>query len=308
MIEINIWYIIGTLVAGFFLAGIRVIRPFEKGLHERFGKFIGEREQGFRWIIPVIDRMVKVDITENMVDVQPQKIITKDKLNADVDAMVYFKVNEPPKAIYKAENYRRQIVNLAKTTLRNIIGTMSLADANEGRGKINQQLEEELDKHTKSWGIEIVRVELQRIEPPEKVQAAMNEVVEAENKKTSAVNFANATETEADGKKRGEIKIAEGRRQGMILEAEAKRQSQILEAEGEANAIKKVADAKAEEIRLVNQSIQKNFKAEAQDYKKLETAERALQSSTKYVIDPNSQITNVMTDMAGVTPIQLKKK
>ena len=77
MIEINIWYILGSLVATFLLAGIRIIRPFEKGLHERFGKFIGERQQGFRWIIIGIDRLVKVDITENMVDIQPQKIITK---------------------------------------------------------------------------------------------------------------------------------------------------------------------------------------------------------------------------------------
>ena len=286
----------GIIIAAIFLAGIRIIRPFEKGLHERFGKFIGEREQGFRWIIPLVDRMVKVDITENMVDVPPQKIITKDKLNADVDAMVYFKVNHPQSAIYKAENYRRQIVSLSRTTLRNIIGNMSLSDANEGRGKINQQLEEELERHTSAWGIEIVRVELQRIEPPENVQVAMNEVVEAENKKTSAVNFANATETRADGQKRGEIKIAEGKKQGIILEAD-----------GKANAIKKVAEANAEQIRVINQSIQKNFKNEAQDYKKLETTERALQQGTKYVIDPTSSITNVMSEMAGVTPI-LKRK
>ncbi len=278
--------LIGGLVVLFFLAGIRIIRPFEKGLHERFGKFIGEREQGFRWIIPLVDRMVKVDITENMVDVQPQKIITKDKLNADVDAMVYFKVIEPPKAIYKAENYRRQIVALAKTTLRNIIGTLSLSEANEGRGKINQLLEKELDRHTNAWGISIVRTEIQRIEPPENVQEAMNEVVRAENNKISAVNFANAVETEADGKRRAVIK----------------------EAEGQAFQVERLAKAQAEKIKLVNESIQKYFKNEAQTYKKLETAENALQHGTKYVIDPNSQVTNVMTDMAGVQPIPILKK
>ncbi len=295
MLEEIIYIVLGLLVV-ILLAGIRIIRPFEKGLHERFGKFIGEREQGFRWIIPIVDRMVKVDITENMVDVMPQKIITKDKLNADVDAMVYFKVREPPKAIYKAENYKKQIVNLAKTTLRNIIGTMSLSEANEGRGEINKRLEQELDRHTNAWGIEIVRVELQRIEPPGKVQDAMNEVVEAENKKTSAVNFANATETTADGERRAEIKKAEGIKKATILAAE-----------GTAEAIRQVAAADAKQIELVNQSIQKNFKNEAQDYKKLETAEKALEGGTKYVIDPNSSITNVMTDMAGVTPIQKKK-
>ena len=298
MVDVSLVLMFFGIVGFFvFLAGIRIIRPFEKGLHERFGKFIGEKEQGFKWIIPLIDRLVKVDITENMVDVPPQQIITKDKLNASVDAMVYFKVNEPQKAIYKAENYRHQIVSLSRTTLRNIVGTMSLTDANEGRGEINEQLERELDKHTNAWGIEIVRVELQRIEPPANVQAAMNEVVEAENKKTSAVNFANAVETEADGKRRAAVKEADGRKQ-----------STILQAEGEANAIKQVADARAKEIEVVNQSIQKNFKAEAQDYKKLETTEIALQNGSKYVIDPNSNITNVMTEMSGVTPIQTKKK
>ena len=283
--EIVLWSL-GGISTAIFLGGIRIIRPFEKGLHERFGKFIGEREQGFRWIIPVIDRMIKVDITENMVDIQPQKIITKDKLNADVDAMVYFKVKEPQRAIYKAENYKKQIVSLCKTTLRNIVGTMTLTDANEGRGKINLVLEKELDKHTDAWGIEIVRVELQRIEPPENVQAAMNEVVEAENKKTSAINFANAVETEADGKRRAAVK----------------------EAEGEAFKVERIAKANAERIKVVNESIQKYFKNEAQVYKKLETTENALQHGTKYVIDPNSNITNVMSDMAGVLPIKDKEK
>lgn len=274
----------GIVLLFILFAGIRIIRPFEKGLHERFGKFIGQREQGFRWIIPIVDRMVKVDITENMVDIQPQKIITKDKLNADVDAMVYFKVEDPSKAIYKAENYRKQIVSLAKTTLRNIIGTMTLSQANEGRGTINIALEKELDKHTQAWGISIVRTELQRIEPPSHVQDAMNEVVQAENKKISAVNFANAVETEADGQRRAKIK----------------------EADGKAYQVERIAKADAEKIKVVNESIQKYFKNEAQIYKKLETAERALQNGTKYVIDPHSQITNVMTEMSGVIPIPKK--
>ena len=296
MIENIIYGVVGLLVV-IFLAGIRVIRPFEKGLHERFGKFIGLREQGFRWIIPAVDRMVKVDITENMVDVPPQKVITKDNLNADVDAMVYFRVVEPAKAIYKAENYRKQIASLARTTLRNLIGKMTLTDANSQRGIINVNLEQELSKQTILWGIDIVRVELQRIEPPKDVQESMNEVVTAENKKISAVNFANATETQADGERRATIKQADG-----------KKQSIILEAEGEASAIKQVAEAEAKKIEVVNQSIQKNFKNEAQDFKKLETAERALQSGTKYVIDPNSNITNVMSEIAGVTPIKPIKK
>ena len=158
---------------------------------------------------------------------------------------------------------------------------MSLTEANSKRGEININLMEELEKQTKAWGIDIVRVELQRIEPPKNVQEAMNEVVEAENKKISAVNFATATETEADGKRRAQIK----------------------EAEGQAFQVERIAKANAEKIRLENVALQTYFKNEAQIYKKLETTESALRKGTKYVIDPNSNITNVMTEMSGVTPI-----
>ncbi len=274
-------YIAISIVVLFFLSGIRIVRPFEKGLHERFGKFIGERPQGFIWIIPIVDRLIKVDITENMVDVPPQKVITSDKLNTDVDAVVYFRVIESKKAIYNAQNYKKQITSLARTTLRALIGQMTLADANSKRSEINNKLATQLENQTKLWGIDIIRVELQRIEPPENVQNAMNEVVEAENKKISAVNFANATETQADGKRRASIK----------------------EAEGDAFKVERLAKAKAEQIKLENEAIQKYFKNEAQIFKKLETTENSLSRGTKYVIDPNSKITNVISDMAGVVPI-----
>ena len=294
---ITIGYIgLGVLIL-VLASGIRIVRPFEKGLIERFGKYKKTAQEGFQWIIPVVDRMVKVDMTENMVDVEPQKIITNDDLNADVDAVVYFKVNDPYKAIYRAENYKKQISSLARTTLRNIIGTMTLSTANSEREKLNAQLEKELDKQTDAWGIDIIRVELQRIEPPEDVQKSMNEVVKAEKEKVAAKDYATAEETKADGEKRAEIKRAEG-----------VRQSKILTAQGEANAIKEVAGADAKKIELVNQSIQKNFKNEAQIYKKLETTEKALRKGSKFVIDPHTNITNVMSEVSGVTPIPAPKK
>lgn len=165
---------------------------------------------------------------------------------------------------------------------------MTLTEANSNRSTINDSLEKELDKQTASWGIDIVRVELQRIDPPKNVQEAMNEVVEAENKKISAINFANARETEADGIRRAEIK----------------------KAEGEAFRIERLAKATAEQIKVENEALQKYFKNEAQIYKKLQTTENALMRGTKYVIDPNSNITNVISDMSGVTPIkaQVQKK
>ena len=299
MIETIISYlgwIIAVIIILFIISlGIRIVRPTQKGLIERLGKYTKTADQGFHLIIPVIDRMVKVNITENMVDVEPQKIITKDDLNATVDAVVYFRVLDPAKAIYKAQNYRAQISSLARTTLRDIIGKMTLTEANSKRDALNSQLERELDKQTDAWGIDIIRVELQKIDPPSDVQAAMNKVVIAERDKKAAIDFATAVETEADGQKRAEIKKAEGLKQG-----------RILEAEGQAQAIQKVADANAYKYQKENTALQQYFKNEAIEFKKLETVQSSLETNTKYVIDPNSNITNVISDIAGITPITKK--
>lgn len=290
-VYLNIMYwTLGVAFVIILASGLRIVRPVEKGLVERFGKYKRTAEQGLHYIIPFVDKMYKVDITENMVDIPPQKVITKDDLNADVDAVVYFKVLHPKKAIYNAEDYYEQITSLARTTLRDIIGKMTLSDANAKRDQLNGVLEKELDKQTDAWGIDIVRVELQRIEPPSDVQNSMNQVVIAEREKKAAVDFATAEETKADGVKRAEIKKAEGARQSLILKAE-----------GQANAIREVASAKAAEIKLVNESAQKYFKKEAQTLKALETAEKSFKKGTKYVIDSQSNLVNVMSDVAGVT-------
>jgi len=289
-----------VLVVGIGLAGVRIIRPIEVGLIERLGKYKQTANQGFHWIIPIIDKMTKVNVTEIRVDIPPQEVITQDKLNAKVDAVVYYRVRDAVKSIYNVNSYERSVVSLARTTLRAVVGKMSLADANEKRDQINQAVETEMSAQIEQpkddkegWGIDILRVEIQEITPPEDVQVAMNKVVKAENEKISAVNFANAVETRADGDRRAEIKKAEG-----------VRQARILEAEGQAKAIITVADARAQEIRVVNQSLQKNFKNEAQIHKKLETTQNSLQQGTKYVIDSESNITNVISDLAGVLPIK----
>lgn len=291
-------FILSVIIIWLFSMGIRIVRPRQKGLIERLGKYRKTADQGFHWIIPVIDKMIKVDITENMVDVEPQKIITKDDLNATVDAVVYFRVIDPAKAIYKAQNYIAQITSLARTTLRDIIGKMTLTEANSKRDTLNSILEQELDKQTDAWGIDVIRVELQRIEPPDDVQQAMNNVVIAERDKKAAIDFATATETKADGERRAEVKKAEGVKQALILEAE-----------GRADAIKKVALAEADKIEKVNIAIRKFFKDEAQIYKKLETVENALKDGSKFVIDPNTEITTVIAEqMAGIVPIEKKPR
>ena len=279
-------YRIAIVVAVFvFLLGIRIVRPTRRGLVERLGRYHRFANPGFNWVIPVIDRMYLVNVTEQMVDAEPQEIITNDNLNALVDAQIYFKIKDDNQSVkdsqYNVNNVTYQIVNLARTTLRNIIGTMTLKSANSERGRINEDLLKVLMKETGKWGIEIVRAELKQIDPPKDVQETMNKIVKAENEKIAAVDFATAAETVADGQKRAAIKAAEG-----------VRQANILEAEGQAEA-----------IRLVNDAANKYFVGNAQLLKRLETMETSLKNNTKVVLPANSEIVNVIGDMAGVLPL-----
>jgi len=274
----------------FLLFGIRIIRPTERGLIERLGKYHNFANPGFHWIIPIIDKMYIVNVTEQMIDADPQEIITNDNLNASVDAQVYFRVKSDEESvkgsIYNVNSYRWQIVNLARTTLRNIIGTLTLKSANSERGKINAELYKTLHTETQSWGIEIVRTELKQIDPPKDVQETMNKVVKAENEKIAAIDSATAAETVADGIKRAKIKEAEGFKQ-----------SKILHAEGEAEAIK-----------LVNEAADKYFIGNAQLLRKLEAVETSLEKNAKIVIPTGSELINIIGEMAGVVPIDRKSK
>lgn len=282
----NIFVIILITVLFIFFAGIRIVRPMSRGLIERLGKYNRFASAGFNWIIPIIENIYMVNITEQMVDAEPQEIITNDNLNAKVDAQVYFKVKADEASVkncqYNVGNYQWQIVNLARTTLRNIIGTMTLKSANSERGRINTELHTILERETSSWGLEIVRTELKEIDPPKDVQETMNKVVKAENEKIAAVDYATATETMADGQKRAEIKKAEG-----------VKQSRILQAQGEAEA-----------IQLVNEAANKYFTGNAQILRRLEAMEKALTNSTKVIVPAGSDLTNVVGDLAGIAPVK----
>jgi regulator of protease activity HflC (stomatin/prohibitin superfamily) len=285
-------YAIGILVAllalVLFFSGIRIIRPTHRGLVEVFGKYWRFAEPGFHWIVPVIMRMYQINTTEQMVNAEPQEIITNDNLNARVDAQVYFRVQPDEENVkasqYNVNNYQVQIVNLARTTLRNIIGTMTLKSANSERSRINTELLKTLLNETKSWGISVIRTELKEIDPPKDVQETMNKVVKAENEKIAAIDFATATETMADGQKRAEIKKAEGIRQ-----------AQILKAEGEAQA-----------IQLVNEAADRYFVGNAQLLRRLQTVEEALRNNSKIVIPTDGELVNVIGDLAGVLPLKEK--
>jgi regulator of protease activity HflC (stomatin/prohibitin superfamily) len=267
------------------IAGIRIVRPTQRGLVERLGKYSRYSEPGFHLIIPLVERMFKVDVREMMVEATPQMIITNDNLNAQVDAQVYLKVKADEESVkasqYNVANYQYQIVNLARTTLRNIIGTLTLKSANSERGKINAELRHTLLQETASWGIEILRTELKEIDPPVDVQETMNKVVKAENEKVAAIDFATAVETQADGQRRAEIKKAEGIKQ-----------ARILQAEGEAQA-----------IMLVNEAADKYFIGNAQVLRRLEATEKALAQNAKVVVPVDSQLINVIGELAGLAPV-----
>jgi len=246
---------------------------------------------GFNWIIPLgIDKMYKINITEKMINADPQEIITNDNLNARVDAQVYFKIKPDELSVknsqYNVNSIEYQIVNLARTTLRNIIGTLTLKSANSERGRINKELHATLLDETSSWGIEIVRTELKEIDPPKDVQETMNKIVKAENEKIAAIDFATATETKADGEKRAEIRKAEG-----------VKQAAILRAEGEAQA-----------IALVNEAAEKYFVGNAQLLRRIQALEISLKDNAKIVVPSGADLVNVLSEMGGILPIKSKSE
>ena len=279
---------------------IRTVRPTSRGLVERFGKYNRFANPGIIFLIPFIEHLVRINVTENMIDAGLQEIITSDSLNAQVDAQVYFKVRSDEESVkasqYNVYNYMVQIVALARTTLRNIIGTMSLKEANSERGKINSSLYNNLAIETKSWGLEIVRTELKEINPPPDVQETMNKVVKASNEKIAAIDFATARETQADGERRAAIKVAEGQRQAAILQAEGQKQAKVLVADGEAQAIK-----------LVNEAADMYFKGNAQLLRQLQAVETSLINNSKIVVPTDSSLINVIGGLAGIDTTPAKK-
>jgi len=194
--------------------GLKIIRPWQKGLVERLGKYQRTADAGLTLIVPFMERLIKVDMREQVVDVPPQSVITKDNVVVDVDAVVYYEVTDPIKVTYNVANFYAAATKLAQTNLRNLVGDLALDESLTSREVINTKLRQILDDATDKWGTKVTRVELQRIEPPMDVTDAMHRQMKAERD-----------------------------RRAMILEAEGQKRSAILKAEGQAEAIKKVADA-----------------------------------------------------------------
>jgi len=285
MIEYILYSLVGIIIL-ILLSGLRIIRPTQRALVERFGRYLRYCEPGLSYIIPIADKMIKVNVTERMMDIKPQDIITKDNLNARVDLVVYYQVRPDEKNIcksrYNVDDFEEQIVSLSQTTARNVIGDMVFKDVNSKRNVLNSALAKVLDIQSDAWGVKVVRVEMKEITPPKDVQDTMNRVIKAENLKDAAKDEATAKETLADGERRAAIKKAEGIAQGKKI----------------------VASAEAFRIQTVNEAANKYFIGNAQMLRQLDVTQASLENNSKIVITEkgiNPQI------IMGNIPIENKK-
>jgi regulator of protease activity HflC (stomatin/prohibitin superfamily) len=222
---IAVWIVIGVFVFIIAVSGIKQIRPFQRGAVERLGRYVRLAGPGLNFIVPFIERIRIVDTREQVVEVPPQEVITKDNVIVTVDAVIYFEITDPVKVLYNVAQFRFATIKLAQTNLRNVIGDMALDETLTSREKINLHLRQVLDEATDKWGARATRVELQRIDPPPDIMEAMHRQMKAERDR------------------RAIILEAEGIKQSTILKAEGDKQQWILKAEGQAAAIQKVADA-----------------------------------------------------------------
>lgn len=254
----------------------RIVRQYEKGLITRLGKYHAMAPSGLTFIIPFIDDIIRVDMREQVISVPPQKLITKDNVTVEVDAVVYYKVVDPVKSQFEVQDFGYACTTLAQTNLRNLIGDRTLDETLVARDMINTNLRQVLDEATNNWGVKATRVEVQKIDPPRDITDAMSRQMKAERDKRAA------------------ILDAEGVKQSQILQAEGTKQSEILKAEGDAQARITRANAEAEAVRLVSTAAETFFKERAEMMRKLEVLNNTLAQNTKYIVPSNAGLINVL--------------
>ena len=256
--------------------GARTVKQYEKGIIIRLGKFHGMAASGLTFIVPFVDDIVRVDMREQVISVPPQKLITKDNVTVEVDAVVYYKVVDPAKSQFEVQDFGYACTTLAQTNLRNLIGDRTLDETLVARDVINNNLRHVLDDATNNWGVKVTRVEVQKIDPPRDITEAMSRQMKAERDKRAA------------------ILEAEGIKQSQILQAEGKKQAEILKAEGDAQARITRANAEAEAIKLVSNAAETYFKERAEMMRRLEVLNNTLAQNTKYIVPSNSGLVNVL--------------
>jgi regulator of protease activity HflC (stomatin/prohibitin superfamily) len=266
----------------------RIVNQYEKGLVMRLGKYHAITPSGLTFIVPFVDSMIRVDMREQVISVPPQKLITKDNVTVEVDAVVYYKVVDPAKSQFEVQDFGYACTTLAQTNLRNLIGDRTLDETLVARDMINTNLREVLDEATNNWGVKVTRVEVQKIDPPRDITEAMSRQMKAERDKRAA------------------ILEAEGVKQSQILQAEGFKQSEILKAEGDAQARITRANAEAEAIKLVSTAAETYFKGRAEVMRQLEVLNNTLSHNTKYIVPSNAGLINVL-GLDGIAPGGLAK-
>jgi regulator of protease activity HflC (stomatin/prohibitin superfamily) len=276
------------------ISSLRIVRPTEKGLVERFGKYHRFVEGGITLLVPFVDRIIKVNVTERMTPVQRQDVITKDKVFMGVDAVVFYRIKQDEMSVkasqYAVASFAAQIDTLARTVLRDIIGGMDMAIANTSRPIINASLKNALDEQTEKWGIEIVRAEIKDLEPPRELIVSMESVLKADNDRQAAEKTAIAQATLASGQKNAAIQVAEGQKQAAILQSEGQKTATIAIAEGDAQA-----------TRLRNEALTTYFKDSAITFKQLETITASLQNNTKIIVPEGKAISLILNEQENLS-------
>ncbi|MDO8691740.1 MAG: SPFH domain-containing protein [Dehalococcoidia bacterium] len=275
-----------------------VIQQSQKGIVERLGRYKETLEPGLKFLMPFVDSLiVRVDMRETVLDIEPQPVITKDNVTVKVDAIIYYYVTDPKAVRYEVANFGLAVSKLAQTNLRNLVGDMSLDESLTSRERINAALRNTLDEATDKWGVRVTRVEVKAIEPPNDISDAMSKQMKAEREKRATILSAEAYRDkqilEAEGDKQNAILRAEGERQKSILIAEGARQAAILRAEGEAKAIETVSNA-ADQF----------FVGNAQALKQLEVAQASLEKNTKIVLPDKSRLINVIDMLGSREPVE----
>lgn len=238
----------------FLIGAVKIVRPFQRGLVERLGRYRATRDPGLNLIMPFIETIQLIDMREQVVDVPPQEVITSDNVVVSVDAVVYYEATDPQRLVYNVADFFTAITKLAQTNLRNLIGDLELDRALTSRDTINTQLREVLDDATDNWGVRVVRVEIQRIDPPPEVVSAMHAQMRAERDRratvTEAQGYREAAIARADGEKQSSILAAEGRKQAAVLDAEGDSQAIALRAEADRNRLEKLGQGEGEAARM----------------------------------------------------------
>ena len=275
---------------------LRILRPYEKGVVERLGKYNRTVESGLNIVIPFIETLRKVDLREQVVDVPPQEVITKDNTVVVVDCVIFYEVIDAFNAVYNVVNFYQAITKLAQTNLRNIIGDLELDQTLTSREMINTELREVLDEATDKWGTKVVRVEIQRIEPPK-------DIVEAMSKQMKAERFKRATILESEGYKESKIKKAEGDKQSTILAAEA--QAEAIRQVAEANKYKEiaVAEGKAKATEITYEAIHTgNPTNDLIAIKYLEALEKVADGNATKIFLP-TEVSGILGSVGGIAEL-----